>query len=327
MNEHAKEKLLQRALSDEEKTASLKNFSNNLDDYSAVFETALEDLQPEPGQFASARSKFFQTQLDSPSDSGTEIEPPDLPDTAPPDLAASAKVDSGFPSVNSIVRLSVDVTKDKSADEEMSDTSLVRARMRLFESNDKPTKSDLHRVSKSVELKPAVPIAKLDEISNFDDQFDNNQGNIKDAVEKMADEKKLDEGTKEGIEDSEEASTSTSNEPVPLITNEYKIAENIEDDNKEAIKTLDDAVDDLMALVRDDDHQNASADNEAYTEHSVVVIDDDPSESNTETKENPVPDHEFEIINVDESKIVLDSTGSSLCNQRIRFWLWIIHRK
>lgn len=71
--------VLSRSLSDEEKSANLKN-----DDYSTRFLSPLKNISCD--EFASARSNFVQSQLDEwESHSGTD-EPPELPSTKPPDL-------------------------------------------------------------------------------------------------------------------------------------------------------------------------------------------------------------------------------------------------
>lgn len=227
--------VLLRSMSDEEKTASLKTFSNEPDNYSTMFETALENIHDDnqkrdfaparegSSEFFKARSQFIQSQMEESSDSGNEDEPPDLPKSTPPKLdrdeltpREDAKVkdalvlssDSGFPNnrlkaianpdnssvSNRFSKTSVElekthniVTKDKPAAE--GDTSLVRARMRLFESNNAEVnefrKSDLNKNSQNtfrVPLKSptsplspkesikksAIPIVKLEDLENFE---------------------------------------------------------------------------------------------------------------------------------------------------------------
>ncbi|KAJ8969554.1 hypothetical protein NQ317_016586, partial [Molorchus minor] len=224
--------VLLRSMSDEEKTANLKTFSNEPDDYSAQFETALENAadlnsaftltRDESSEFTKARSHFFQSQLEDSCDSGTEDEPPDLPKTMPPPLdkselddiestydmkdsiISSADSDSGFPSNRlDIVNTNINknslgnlydnasgkleethnfVTKDKTTAE--GDTSLVKARMRLFETDKsadiKFRKSDPRKHSQNTEKVPlssptndtskikAIPIVKLDDLENFE---------------------------------------------------------------------------------------------------------------------------------------------------------------
>lgn len=212
--------VLLRSMSDEEKTASLKTFSNEPDNYSTMFESALESIRDDnSSEFFKARSRFIQSQVEESSDSAPEDEPPDLPKTAPPKLDASEDVelkdalvkssDSGFPSnrlVETIAKaddVSVSdrsnnasfeleetrniVTKDKPA-AEGGDTSLVRARMRLFESNSHEVdfrKSDSNKNSQNTfrvlsrspksptsnkddVTKPAIPLVKLEDLENFE---------------------------------------------------------------------------------------------------------------------------------------------------------------
>ncbi|CAH1155805.1 unnamed protein product [Phaedon cochleariae] len=189
--------LLQKSLSDEEKSASLSTFSNEPDAFSTDFETALDSIEnlSKNTEFTQARSRFFQTQFET-SDSGQEEEkPPDIPKTLPPKLDESEKIepalktvhsDSGFPNlVNSSDKISDSnhgsssielrksrniVTKDEPHE---VDTSLVKARMRLFENNN--VKSDVNRVSLSSEVPKAkspsttIPIVRIEELENFDD--------------------------------------------------------------------------------------------------------------------------------------------------------------
>ncbi|KAI4462236.1 calponin y domain-containing protein [Holotrichia oblita] len=85
--------MLSRSLSDEEKSAGLKNLSDRLqmahDEYSAQFETALEDSLSKTHEYSKARSQFLSANLaDETSDSET---PPELPKTKPPDIIVEAK--------------------------------------------------------------------------------------------------------------------------------------------------------------------------------------------------------------------------------------------
>lgn len=192
--------VLTRSLSDEEKSASLKNTGK--DDYSAMFETALENsldanlsksytLNSSQGfEFTQARSRFIHSQISSDSDSGNE-EPPELPGSKPPDLEDLDKCvtstnlkecdkndsvnecdnnDSGFPlkkqsSVNSISdsvsnqlktasteleKTHNFVTKETLESEDVTTTSLVKARMRLFEQNSSKVEEDISVSSISV---------------------------------------------------------------------------------------------------------------------------------------------------------------------------------
>ncbi|XP_018573486.1 MICAL-like protein 1 [Anoplophora glabripennis] len=231
--------VLLRSMSDEEKTASLKTFSNEPDNYSAMFETALESIgdesikqeftltRDESSEFFKARSQFIHSQMEESSDTGNEDKPPDLPKSIPPELdkselrssenitvlrdtlvASSEHSDSGFPSnrldttvnlnnnsvSNQYGKASVElekthniVTKDKRATE--GDTSLVKARMRLFENNSTDVnefrKSDVNKNSQNtfkVPLKSSksftydsknvtkspIPIVKLEDLENFE---------------------------------------------------------------------------------------------------------------------------------------------------------------
>lgn len=86
--------MLSRSLSDEEKSAGLKNLSDRLqmahDEYSAQFETALEDSLTKTHEYSKARSQFLSANLvDETSDSET---PPELPKTKPPDIVIESKV-------------------------------------------------------------------------------------------------------------------------------------------------------------------------------------------------------------------------------------------
>ncbi|EFA10033.2 hypothetical protein TcasGA2_TC012205 [Tribolium castaneum] len=153
--------VLSRSLSDEEKSATLKKSE---DEYSTRFETALEFPERSSSlKYSKARSCFINSQVDGlDSDSGHEDEPPDLPKTRPPERAAEDSFgDSGFPSglktnVNTEVSVSVGSTSrtlEESHDIVTKDTisaegdtsSLVKARMRLFES-----KSDASNETQSV---------------------------------------------------------------------------------------------------------------------------------------------------------------------------------
>ncbi|XP_072379186.1 uncharacterized protein MICAL-like [Diabrotica undecimpunctata] len=125
----AQKAVLQRSMSDEEKTASLKTFTDGPDEFSAVFETALENADIEKIQtlgkeYNSVRSDFFRSQIKSSesSDSGTddkEEEPPDLPKSLPPpvkeisDSVISAQIDTINSTKNSKVD-SVNSTQDDS---------------------------------------------------------------------------------------------------------------------------------------------------------------------------------------------------------------------
>uniref|UniRef100_A0A6P7FQY1 MICAL-like protein 1 isoform X2 n=1 Tax=Diabrotica virgifera virgifera TaxID=50390 RepID=A0A6P7FQY1_DIAVI len=124
----AQKAVLQRSMSDEEKTASLKNFTDGPDEFSAVFESALENADIEKIQtlgreFNSVRSDFFKSQIKASesSDSGTDDkdqEPPDLPKSLPPakdigDSVISAQIDTINRTQNSKVD-SVNSTQDDS---------------------------------------------------------------------------------------------------------------------------------------------------------------------------------------------------------------------
>nr|XP_023021196.1 uncharacterized protein LOC111509649 isoform X1 [Leptinotarsa decemlineata] len=95
MSKKATETLLLRSLSDEEKSASLKMITNDPDEFSTMFETALESVggdKSSGSDYAQARSQFFKAQIES-SDSGADEEPPDLPKSSPPDLPKSSPPD------------------------------------------------------------------------------------------------------------------------------------------------------------------------------------------------------------------------------------------
>lgn len=144
--------MLGRSLSDEEKSASLKIE----DDYSTEFESALEKVGDDELEksytleFADARSRFVQSQLES--DSGNEEEAPELPQSKPP---TERRDDSGFPSKELYASANSDRVESASAELEKThnfvtkddEGSLVRARMRLFEKN-----SSVEQVSDSAEV-------------------------------------------------------------------------------------------------------------------------------------------------------------------------------
>lgn len=89
--------ILSRSLSDEEKTAGLLQFNEN-DDYSQLFETALESnttlgksdslSSQHILEYISARSDFLKSQIEKDASSDNE-EPPSLPTTKPPDITNS----------------------------------------------------------------------------------------------------------------------------------------------------------------------------------------------------------------------------------------------
>lgn len=216
--------VLRKSLSDEEKTANLKMITGQSDDYSELFETALESVtsgEKTPSEFAEARSNFFLSQIaaDTPDQ---EEKPPLLPKTDPPELKKidrplkdllvnSACNDSGFPDTrlsevysnskisvgknipNSTLEFSHNiVTKDKQT-EDGGNISLVKARARLFEINfDSIGKSDVHKKTtkdiKKVSTTPnksTIPIVKLDDLVNFDNFS-------KRTVNNETDDKKID---------------------------------------------------------------------------------------------------------------------------------------
>lgn len=89
----AEKSVLIRSLSDEEKSAGLKKFSNNLsvqqertaDEYSENFENALENSSMlRSSENTEARSRFLTANLGDYSDGET---PPELPKTKPPDIS------------------------------------------------------------------------------------------------------------------------------------------------------------------------------------------------------------------------------------------------
>lgn len=240
--------VLQKSLSDEEKTANLKMLTGPSDDYSELFETALENVvssEKTSSEFSEARSSFFLSQIGAES-SLQEDKPPLLPKTGPPELEEivkpskdifidSAQNDSGFPSTRLSEtysnKISVEnipgstlesshniVTKDKQANDG-GDISLVKARARLFESNiDDISKSDVYRNSKHVNkvpktpIKSTIPIVKLDELENFDNFSKKTHDND-------TDDKKI-------------ITFSTINTTVNNISNEDKLKEDAQIDNK-----------------------------------------------------------------------------------------------
>lgn len=185
------ESVLNRSLSDEEKTANLQNYADAPDAYSTHFETALEytldaDLKKN-STLSGARSNFFQSQLDSSSESEVETIPPVKP--KPPlspkpnleFLLTSPRIPSdnnSFPissTKNNSNSVSVsEQTNDRfvTKDNPSSPTGMsVRARMKLFE-NDKEDKSDVNNTSRSsseahLVTKKATVIA-IDDLEDFD---------------------------------------------------------------------------------------------------------------------------------------------------------------
>lgn len=158
-----------RSLSDEEKSASLKRLEKE-DDYSAMFETALEDTDDQNLQksytlntleFTQARSKFIQSQVESStdSDSGNEEKPPDPPEEETGELRAvqdsdnSGNVDndSGFPTKKqspSSVSDSGNTKETLESDTSTSSISLVKLRMRLFEEGKRHEEEDQTSIKK-----------------------------------------------------------------------------------------------------------------------------------------------------------------------------------
>lgn len=191
------ESVLNRSLSDEEKTANLQSYADAPDAYSTHFETALEytldvDLKKNStltGAVGSARSNFFQSQLDSSSESEVETIPPVKP--KPPlspkpnleFLRTSPRIpidNNSFPisstkndSDNHSVSVS-EQTNDRfvTKDNPSSPTGIsVRARMKLFE-NDKEDKSDVNNTSRSSSESPLVTkkatVIAIDDLEDFD---------------------------------------------------------------------------------------------------------------------------------------------------------------
>lgn len=188
------ESVLNRSLSDEEKTANLQSYADAPDAYSTHFETALEytldaDLKKNStlsGAVGSARSNFFQSQLDSSSESEVETIPPKPPLSPKPNLEflrTSPRISSdnnSFPisstkndSDNHSVSVS-EQTNDRfvTKDNPSSPTGMsVRARMKLFE-NDKEDKSDVNNTSRSSSESPLVTkkaaVIAIDDLEDFD---------------------------------------------------------------------------------------------------------------------------------------------------------------
>lgn len=187
------ESVLNRSLSDEEKTANLQSYADAPDAYSTHFETALEytldaDLKKN-STLSGARSNFFQSQLDNSSESEVETIPPVKP--KPPlspkpnleFLRTSPRIPSdnnSFPisstkndSDNHSVSVS-EQTNDRfvTKDNPSSPTGMsVRARMKLFE-NDKEDKSDVNNTSRSSSESPLVTkkatVIAIDDLEDFD---------------------------------------------------------------------------------------------------------------------------------------------------------------
>lgn len=170
---------MNRSLSDEEKSASLKG---EPDPYSASFEHVLEDSQDESLKrsftldrmlgtaFQKARSDFMTTQItsfDSDVENDPEEEPPDLPVSEKPQMDLdysnehSENIDvvsinslpslSDSLSVNSVQKQSESedpVTKDSISTKDKSIKPSIRTRMKIFEANvESCEKSDVNKES------------------------------------------------------------------------------------------------------------------------------------------------------------------------------------
>ncbi|RZC41733.1 MICAL-like protein 1, partial [Asbolus verrucosus] len=332
--------VLTRSLSDEEKSASLKK-KEETDDYSAKFESALEHPDDSSlkrnstlntSQYTNARSFFINSQVkDLNSDSGTEDEPPDLPKTKPPVFNENAistensPSDSGFPNdklkTNVNIQSSVSLnntsgTLDKSHDIVTKDTisaegntnSLVKARMRLFETkSDAP--NEIHSVNNKVPLKNSssanseVGINSIEDsnLHSFKDNTSNSNNDtpISDSVKTLPQhsvEQVLIEETSKEINDS-------------AIT--------ISDDNEDnAVEDNAQTTDDSPSIIKSNElpmkHENdeKSVVEEINTETnetpSIIEISDDSSlkheESTLQNKNLPIQNEirEEEIINVKE---------------------------
>jgi hypothetical protein len=262
--------VLTRSLSDEEKSASLKK-SEESDEYSAKFESALEypkddslkrDSTLTNSQYTRARSFFMSSQVgETNSDSGNEDEPPDLPQTAPP-VRDDSFSDSGFPSnkqkTDAVVQSSVSLSQtspklEKSHDIVTKDAisaegnanSLVKARMRLFE-----TKSDAPNETNSVNNKvPSristsannVQVGNSQDLHSFKDNTLNKDpvksvlgGNDDQTIEEVS--TGLDDSVITISDDNEIADTKTTDPSIITIsdTTEKSIGEDID------VETIDD---------------------------------------------------------------------------------------
>jgi hypothetical protein len=262
--------VLTRSLSDEEKSASLKK-SEESDEYSAKFESALEypkddslkrDSTLTNSQYTRARSFFMSSQVgEANSDSGNEDEPPDLPQTAPP-VRDDSFSDSGFPSnkqkTDAVVQSSVSLSQtspklEKSHDIVTKDAisaegnanSLVKARMRLFE-----TKSDAPNETNSVNNKvPSristsannVQVGNSQDLHSFKDNTLNKDpvksvlgGNDDQTIEEVS--TRLDDSVITISDDNEIADTKTTDPSIITIsdTTEKSIGEDID------VETIDD---------------------------------------------------------------------------------------
>nr|CAH7724507.1 unnamed protein product [Callosobruchus chinensis] len=117
-------------MSDEEKTANLRTHCTEPDDYSTLFETALESVTSKAlDEFTEARSQFIQSQMTLNSDSGNEENLYDTALEVANSESASKDVetmnyDSGLPSVSDKFshkfEETQDVTKDESDDVKLS---------------------------------------------------------------------------------------------------------------------------------------------------------------------------------------------------------------
>lgn len=320
--------VLQKSLSDEEKTANLKMITGPSDDYSELFETALENVgsvEKVASEFSDARSSFFLSQIGA-DDSLKEDKPPLLPKTGPPELEQidrpskeifidSARNDSGFPSArlpetysdkvsvdnipNSTLESSHNiVTKDKQTDDGGGDISLVKARARLFENNmDNVSKSDVNRNLKLVDkvprtpIKTTIPIVKLDELENFD-TFS------KRTYDNDTDDKKI-------------ITISTKNTTVDNISNKLKADAQL--DNKE---------DEVDVLKKSDDNKTIE-EPDIVVSHKIKEVDlKTPETSEPNVKAQTNEDAVIDLTNTSSAdsspaKDVIDLTNASTTSNNI----------
>nr|CAI5869559.1 unnamed protein product [Callosobruchus analis] len=176
--------LLQRSMSDEEKTANLRTHCNEPDDYSTLFETALESVTSKAlDEFTEARSQFIQSQMTSNSDSGNEenlcVTAPEVAnsESVSKDVVGTINYDSGLPSVSDKFSHKFEetqyVTKDESDDVKLSqnkdilkhaEVELNNERTNTTKQSDSSNNNDLGISSKIIDSKHQM-ITSSEEVS------------------------------------------------------------------------------------------------------------------------------------------------------------------
>lgn len=233
--------VLTKSLSDEEKSASLTK-QQEIDEYSTNFESALE-YPTDPSlkttstitnsQFKEARSFFISSQVENAasvsSDSGNEEEPPDLPKSKPPVLAKETFSDSSFPttivnrqsslvSASGKLEKSHDIVTKDTISAEGNTNSLVKARMRLFETkSDAP--NETHSINTEVPstddsscVQAEVGEEKIEEIEEtIDDNVTSNQSSNFDSI-------KIEEKTAINTEDESVITISDSDDKISITS-------------------------------------------------------------------------------------------------------------